>query len=384
MGVLGCGNTAIPGAPSSTSEGGTPFLYVSLAGPGPREGFPAAGDILGYSVRADGQLQPISNFGPLQGFGGVVSGNRLFSGDPNGIQIDTYQIGRDGSLTKVQSIEDKAATGCTCHLDGPFITDRSGTSLYALLYDQDLGVFIQTFDIDQSTGALTYKSEISASVNPIEGSFLLQGFSGNDRYAFGTYENIYSPNNQVGFLTRNSDGTLAGNPNLNAVVALPAPPPGMTWEESLIGTDTTNHVAAFLSSLDSSGNHTSLPSRLASFTIQTDGTLVSTNTNGDMPTVPHAPGIVSMSPDGRLVAFDQPGGFQLFHFNGAAPLTAFTPIVATTEQIGQFAWDNHGHLYALSNRGTLYVFSITADSIMPAQGSPYSIRGAQDLLIQPG
>ena len=156
------------------------------------------------------------------------------------------------------------------------------------------------------------------------------------------------------------------------------------YEESLIGTDTTNHVAAFLSALDSSGNHTSLPLRLASFTIQADGTLTSTNTNDNMPTVLFAPGVVSASPDRTLIAIDQPGGFQLFHFNGAAPLTAFTPVITTSEQIGQFAWDNHSHLYALGDRGTLYVFSITADGITQSQGSPYSIPGAQSLIVQPG
>jgi hypothetical protein len=360
----------------------TPFVYVSLAPAGPREGFPEAAPILGYSLDASGRLHPIPNFGPMQGFGGVVSGDYLFSGDPDGIHIDTYLIGSNGTLTKVQSAEDQEAIGCTCHLDGPFLADRTGTSLYALLYDENLGNLTQSFSIDPDTGALTYRSEVNN--NPTSGSaFILQGFSGDGRYAFGTYDNIHSPNNQIGFLTRNSDGTLTGDPAVNAVVATPPPPTGMNYEESLIGTDTTNHVAAFLSSLDSSGNHTSLPLRLASFTIRANGTLTSTNTNDNMPTVSLAPGVVSPSPDGTLIAIDQPGGFQLFHFNGAAPLTAFTPIITTTEQIGQFAWDSHSHLYALSNRGTLYVFSITADGITQAQGSPYSISGAQGLMVQP-
>jgi hypothetical protein len=370
---------AQPTAPTSTS----PFVYVTLAPPGPSEGFPLAATILGYSVNGNSQLQPIPNFGPMQGFGGVVSGSYFFVGDPDGIHIDTYLIGSNGSLTKVQSVEDQAAIGCTCHLDGPFIADRTGASLYTLLYNQNIGDFIQAFDIDQSTGALTYQSEINNSVNPVNGSLLLQSFSGNDRYAFGTYDDIYYPNNQIGFLIRNSDGTLTGNPDANAVASAPTPPPGIIYEESLIGTDTTNHAVAFLSSLDSSGNHTSLPLRLVSFTIQADGTLTSTNSDSNMPTVSLAPGVVSVSPDGTLIAFDQPGGFQLFHFNGAAPLSAFSPLITTTEQIGQFAWDNHGHLYALSNRGTLYVFSITAEGITQAQGSPYGIPGAQGLILQP-
>lgn len=383
IGILGCGSTPIPNAQQGKRFVSTPFLYVELAGAGPLEGFPAAGAILGYTVNGNGQLQPISNFSPIQGFGGVVSGNYLFSGDPNGTQIDSYRIGNDGSLTRVQSADDPMPTGCVCHLIGPFLADHAGTSLYAWLYEQNLGVITQSFSVDRDTGALNYRSEIADSVD-VGGSLQVQAFSGDDRYAFGTYSDATPPYNHIAFLARSADGALTGNPEGNPVVAAPTPPPGIVYGESLIGTDTTSHAVAFLNSLYPSGQPTSLPLRLASFSIQSDGSLTSSNTNDDMPTVSRAPGVVSVSPDGTLVAIDQPGGFQLFHFNGAAPLTVFTPVIPTTEEIDQFAWDNQGHLFALSSQGELYVFSISSSGALQAQGSPYSIQGALGLMVQPG
>jgi hypothetical protein len=39
---------------------------------------------------------------------------------------------------------------------------------------------------------------------------------------------------------------------------------------------------------------------------------------------------------------------QLFHFNGASPLTTFSKLLLPGTEIDQLAWDNNNHLYALS------------------------------------
>jgi hypothetical protein len=75
-------------------------------------------------------------------------------------------------------------------------------------------------------------------------------------------------------------------------------------------------------------------------------------------------------------------GLQVFHFNGADPVTPYTKAL-TKSQIYQIRWDNNDHLYALGGPG-LYVYTITPTSIAEAPGSPYSISIENNQICQQG
>ena len=90
---------------------------------------------------------------------------------------------------------------------------------------------------------------------------------------------------------------------------------------------------------------------------------------------------MKMSPSGKLLAVAGQEGLQVFHFNGANPVTHYTGLL-TKEPISQMFWDNDNHLYAISN-AELFVFTITPTTHQKAQGSPYAIPGAQDIIVQP-
>src|ERR1035441_6562125 len=82
---------------------------------------------------------------------------------------------------------------------------------------------------------------------------------------------------------------------------------------------------------------------------------------------------INMSPSGKLLAVGGSKGLQVFHFNGASPLTHFTGLL-TSEDIEQVGWDNSNHLYALSvTHGKLFVFTVTPSSVSQAPGSPYTV-----------
>jgi hypothetical protein len=84
-----------------------------------------------------------------------------------------------------------------------------------------------------------------------------------------------------------------------------------------------------------------------------------------------------------LLAVAGTGGLQIFHFNGASPITAYTGLL-TKDEIDQCFWDNNNHLYAISHAsGKLFVFTVTPTSNKQAAGSPYSISAPQDLVVQP-
>jgi hypothetical protein len=74
---------------------------------------------------------------------------------------------------------------------------------------------------------------------------------------------------------------------------------------------------------------------------------------------------------------------QLFHFNGANPLTRFTALLPTGE-IDQLAWDSDDHLYAIGiPAGQLYVLAVTSTGVREAPGSPYSITNPQSITVVP-
>jgi hypothetical protein len=94
-----------------------------------------------------------------------------------------------------------------------------------------------------------------------------------------------------------------------------------------------------------------------------------------------------MSTSGKLLAVGGAQGLQLFHFNGASPLTTFSKLLLPGTEIDQLAWDNNNHLYALSYKsGELYVYTVTPTSYSEVSGSPYKVAntyGLSGLIVVP-
>jgi len=57
---------------------------------------------------------------------------------------------------------------------------------------------------------------------------------------------------------------------------------------------------------------------------------------------------MSMSPSGKLLALAGHPGLQIFHFNGAAPITAYGSTWLPSVNVDQLGWDKINHLFALS------------------------------------
>jgi hypothetical protein len=87
-----------------------------------------------------------------------------------------------------------------------------------------------------------------------------------------------------------------------------------------------------------------------------------------------------MSPSGKFLAAGGLG-LQMFHFNGADPITPFTGLL-TNDQIDQMVWDNDNNLYAISQSASkLSVFTVTATSVTQAPGSSYAIANPMGIAI---
>jgi hypothetical protein len=335
VGLTSCSQQSVNSANGPTPPGPTPPGSSPAASNGPHVYVAASngdssnpGTTYGFSVANDGQLTQINGFPLSYALTGVASGNYLFAGNADGVHIDTYQIKSDGSLVKVQSFDDTQASAKACFQcqpGMPQLVDPTGTKLYisaGYLDGGDWTATLQTFSIDPSTGAISY---VSTDI-PIEGRDWAQvygSFSGNAAYLYGTNETTFTAG--IVLATPSADGSLAessSEPTLQGVSASQV-------DSVVIGTDPTNHLVATIqptNTFQSPG----IPIHLASFTINADGSLTTTNTSAQMP--PTSSTLGSASPDGTLIAMaGAKSGIQLYNFNGADPITALGGVFATDQ-----------------------------------------------------
>src|SRR5258708_34583385 len=89
------------------------------------------------------------------------------------------------------------------------------------------------------------------------------------------------------------------------------------------------------------------PSQLAVYSVDSSGNLTTTSTYQNMPAVlTQGAQTYWMSPTGKYLAVGG-AGLQIFHFNGANPITKFTGLL-TTATIDKGYWDKANHLYGIS------------------------------------
>jgi hypothetical protein len=81
--------------------------------------------------------------------------------------------------------------------------------------------------------------------------------------------------------------------------------------------------------------------------VDSKGDISTTNTWKDMPAPGLVPQTLNMSPSGKFLAVAG-NGLQIFHFNGAEPITPYSAVLIPTVPINIIHWDSHNHLYALS------------------------------------
>ena len=124
------------------------------------------------------------------------------------------------------------------------------------------------------------------------------------------------------------------------------------------------------------------PWQIATYTADSAGSLTTSSTNANMPTVSVGNVVdYKTSPSGKLLAVAGTAGLQLFGFNGDNPITCLTgPIISSP--IDQIFWDKENHIYAISRSlGKLYVFSVTAKGVVQSPGSPHAITGIKNLIV---
>jgi hypothetical protein len=306
----------------------------------------------------------------------AVNGKYLFAVNSNGFDIDSYLLESDGALHFATTTN--ASQPGDCNSLGELVLDHTGATLYDMEF-RGSGCANNTFEsfaVNRPSGGLKDLGNSSAN----NWLYLPVSFTGNNVYAYTAsclgdmYWGIF------GF-QRGSNGLLT---EIDSSGAPPTPPTGYFYCPSQAAADPTDHVAITMQPVNQSNFSPDKPPQLATYTADAKGNLSTTSTAGNMPTT----AVVSvtdtgMSPSGKLFAVGGTGGLQIFHFNGASPITDYTGLL-TTAEVDQFFWDNENHLYAIGTAANkLWVFTVTPTSYSQAPGSPYTINAPHSVIVQP-
>jgi 6-phosphogluconolactonase (cycloisomerase 2 family) len=355
---------------ANDSLGVSAYVYVSATAANTNRA-----QIYAFAAAPNGKLTPVGNSPfPYNVTFMATNGLYLFGSDASGTYIHAYQIGSNGSLRPAASTSVvQAKNGCDSA--GALFLDHTGATIYNVDYYGAVcaNAAYQAFAVEKTTGSLRLVDQAPAGMT---GSILR--FAANNSFAYGA--NCGRSNTSVYGYIRKSDGSLK---RLDSRITVPVGTSRQSWCPHLAAADSTNHVAVAVYPT-ANGHQASGPYQLATYTQDDNGALTTASTSENMPKV--AVGEVTdiyMSPSGKLLAVAGTNGLQIFRFNGSNPVTPFTGLL-TRQEVDQMFWDNNDHLYALSQAaGKLWVFTATEESLASAPGSPWSIPGAQNIVVQP-
>lgn len=377
-------STAVAGAqtadsqPATTSSSPVSRVYVSYTPSGA-----TANKIAGYAVAANGSLTSVSGSPFVANVGSLaMTGSYLFGSNLGGKTVTSFRVQANGALQWVNSsnVQTPDPTGCVA--PNKITLDHAGATLYRVQLSGGLcdHTHYQSFTIDKTNGQLHFLGKSADA-------FLFNSplaITANDAFAYGSECLNYQgqPLDTFAGYARESSGLL----NL---ASISAPDPATQnsndfYCRAYTAADPLNHVAVTFTDTNFNDPYSSPPTQLGVYTVQTSGNLTTTSTWSNMPST--AVGYVSglaMSADGKLLAVFGSAGLQVFHFNGASPMTHFTGLL-TTDPIVEAHWDRSGHLFALStSMDTLHVFSVSTTAAAEAPGSPHAIPAPAAMIVRP-
>jgi hypothetical protein len=356
------GETTVAQATATTA----PIAYVYVSN--------TFNHIAGFSASSAGKLTAIAG-SPFKGTGlrsMAVNGKYLFgAGQTN---IYSYSIASNGALKQVASINalkynSDNPTGLVNYL----VLDHTGATLYDLMAD-DVNNPYQAFRVNEGNGELTF----IWIGGERRGNNTQLTFTGNDRFVYAATDFYLNPN--ILGLQRNSNGTLT---EININAPMPAAKSGDVYLPLFAVADPTNHVAvAIFPEKGAPFGPQDGAELLATYSADAAGNLSTSSSYKNMPrTAAGSINRMRMSPSGRLLAVAGTAGLQIFHYNGASPITKYTGLLISGP-VSMAYWDNNNHLYALG-ASKLYVFTVTPTSVSRAPGSPYTIAKPSALIVLP-
>jgi hypothetical protein len=331
----------------------------------------------GFAVAANGELTPVpgSPYPNISVSHLSANGNFLFGTDANGKYVYSFSIFSNGGLQQVAKTDVSKYISKPCCGLGLQI-DPSGSDLYVGITDYINGeeyTYLESFKIDEANGELQYLGK--SLVNPRTISELRFAPSTHYAYQTGCWIQVINPGTEketpvTSEFRRESNGFLTF---LGTTDEVPKSEGADKYCPFALANDPTDHLAFVYRTLG-------IDTAIGSYTVSAEGKLTTKSTYENMPEIAVYPHTASISPTGKLLAVGGGSAFQLFHFNGSAPVTKFSPAIAAGDNLLGFGWDNNSHLYALTG-SALLVYTVTPTSIEQTPGSPISIPEAGSVVV---
>jgi hypothetical protein len=293
-----------------------------------------------------------------------VNGKYLFGVGQDQEHVYSYLREANGSLSLSPVDELNTRTYNDCPKLTTTQVDRTGSTLYvsqAECPDHSAGhnyYNIEQFRIN-SNGTLQFLANHELGIPSVTSPSPLYFLANNDfGYQFACYFPKESTSNGwISIYNRASDGVL--QPAVNAQYYN-----NDTYSDlpCFAATDEMNHLAvAQVGYVYYNGSMVYNLAKIASFTTDSNGTITQPN-QFNVRTLSLPNGVVnamSISPAGNLLAVGGPQGFQLFHFNGADPVSYYTKdVLQPSKDFEEFVWDKSNHLFAVTTGGLL-VYNVT-------------------------
>jgi Big-like domain-containing protein len=384
-----CPATAFPQVDSDVSTAATPATPAAYVYVGTTKG------VYLYNAASNGSLSLVSG-SPFFIAGSSIGSNGKYFVSLGTAYLHSYPVASNGAIKgQASQINTQLYSGSECGTELVAVLDHTGQDVYVqhvIQRDQETCNALQSFKI-ASTGAFSF---LGATQFATEGQTGIDPFttliklSGNGSYAYSASLD-HECDLRTWELKRESSGAMLLNSYEFLTVPSSPPPQDWRWRAWVVTADPTNHLAVAMTGNDPEpgpcGNdHLT---QLASFTVASDGSLTTTNTPERMPTPQVHPEVLNMSPSGQFLAVGgeatlsevngngtQTPGLQVFHFNGANPITSYSRVL-TTAPISEIRWDKNNHLYALSSATKkLYAYTVTSSNITAVPGSPYTIAAS--------
>lgn len=336
--------------------------------------------ISGYSAATTGQLTPIPELPiPASVTHLSTTSKTLFGPGSDNKNMYSFNIGSGGVLVPgpITDVQQYNTNGCPGTL-GPTQIDYSEQYLYSLVLDGDCAGSTVTHvypilkggALGEGLGSYT-QIEYSGPPHPIR-------ILGNNKFGFFTgcqnYGSDFTPTTLIFELgTGGFSGWLIPD-GQNHDAPEPSDPDHFFCPAMLAG-DPSNHLAYAFRKYYPNLAELSTPYYLASYTVDTQGNLLTDSNYTDMPAANIGTlSAMSISPSGKLLAVAGSYGFELFNFDGGNPITKIGSLVSSNP-VTQVAWDKTGHLYVLTT-SSIYVYTASGTGVKQAPGSPYSLSGS--------
>ena len=282
-----------------------------------------------YDADVNGKLTLVKG-SPFQVIGSIWGSNRKHFITLGTYWVHSYPVAANGGIGKqVSTVDTQSYLGADCGSTDNSILDHTGQNIYVFVnMGGDGCAAYQSYNINKSTGALTFNDAVLHNnggpwhVNPT--------FTADDKFAYALEAWQYGDKPEMVAFTRDNNGGLQ---MLNFTETDPTPQARWQYWPSTMTEDPTNHLAMGVVPYDFM-NGTGGPIQLASYTVDAAGNITSTNTWENMPTPDVSPSTMNMSPSGKLLAIGgnqgdyvygpSPNGLEVFHFNGANPITPYS------------------------------------------------------------